>query len=76
MSFKDAAVVATIVMIVLLSATFFPSHNYDALCADPARYAYELVTSLISYWIGTFASVTGLMAYAQTKKSGDDSGSG
>jgi hypothetical protein len=71
MNFRDAAIVATVIMFVFLSATFFPSHSYDSLCADPARYAYELLTSMLAYWIGTFASVTGLMAYAQKKNSGD-----
>lgn len=72
MAFKDAAIVATVVMVSLMCTAFFPGHSYDALRADPARWIYELLTSALTFWITTFAGLTGLMAYTSRVKSGDE----
>jgi hypothetical protein len=74
MVFRDAAIVATVVMILLLIGQFFPAHNYDVLIADPARYAYDLFVSVLGYWFSTFAGLTGLSMYAKSRDAGDMKG--
>lgn len=65
MHFRDAAVVATVVTLVLLGAVFYPAHTYDIFKADPGRFLWDFGQFLFSTWIAEFGSLTGLMAYVR-----------
>lgn len=71
MTYRDAAFVATILMIATASAVFMPTHGYDVLINDPPRFAYDLFNFLWTTWITTFLSLTGLTYYAKRQGSGD-----
>ena len=71
MNFRDAAIVASVVMLALTATVFMPAHGYDVLLSDPPRWAFDLFVFAFSTWITQFGALTGLMAYANAKKSGD-----
>jgi hypothetical protein len=58
-------------MFFLLVTAFFPSHNYDQLSADPGRYVYDLLVGIVTYWVTSFATMTGLIVYVQKKETGE-----
>lgn len=68
MKYQDALVVATVLMLLLTATTFIPSHPYDAIVDDPARYAYDLITFLLQAWITSFCGLTGLIVYVKRKE--------
>jgi len=74
MSYRDAAIVATILMIATAATVFMPTHGYDVLIRDPQRFAYDLFNFLWTTWITIFVFLTGLTKYAQSQKSGDGEG--
>jgi hypothetical protein len=74
MSYRDAAIVATILMLVSAATVFMPTHGYDVYVSDPPRFGYELFAFLFSSWITYFVSLTGLTYYAKSKSSGDGEG--
>lgn len=76
MQYRDAVYVATVLMILMVATTFLPSHSYDMLSADSQRYLYELTTFCLQSWITSYAGLTGLIVYVQTKKAREGSGSG
>jgi len=71
MSYRDAAIVATILMFSLAAGAFMPTHGYDVLISDPPRFAYDLFMFLWTTWITTFVSLTGLTYLAKRSQSGD-----
>ena len=69
MQYRDALIVATVLMVLLTATTFIPSHSYDVLVEDPARYCYDLITFLLQAWITSFCGLTGLIVYVKRKES-------
>lgn len=69
MQYQDALVVATVLMILLTCTTFIPSHPYETIVDEPARYAYDLITFLLQAWITSFCGLTGLIVYVKRKES-------
>lgn len=76
MSFRDAAVVATILMIATAFTVYMPTHGYDVYMGDPDRFLFNLIIYLGSSWITVFVSLTGLTAYAKHQAASDEDGSG
>lgn len=74
MSYRDAAIVATVLMLFLAATTFMPLHGYDVYMRDPPRFAWDLLNFLWLSWITMFVSLTGLTKYAKSKSSGDGDG--
>ena len=68
MQYRDALIVATVLMILLTCTTFIPAHPYEAIVDDPARYAYDLITFLLQAWITSFCGLTGLIVYVKHKE--------
>ena len=65
MKFKDAGIVATVLMLVSLATLFLPTHDYAIVMSDFSKYAYDLVVFLFSSWVTYFGSLTGLMLYTR-----------
>lgn len=65
MKFKDAGIVATVLMLVSMATLFLPAHDYNVFLADMQKYLFDLGTFVFSSWITFFGSLTGLMAYAR-----------
>lgn len=76
MSYRDAAIVATILMIATAFAVYMPTHGYDTYVRDRERFTFDLVVFLGSSWFTIFISLTGLTAYAKYQASSEGSGSG
>ena len=74
MSYRDAAIVATILMLVSAATVFMPTHGYDVYLNDPQRFGWDLCVFLFSSWITQFVVLTGLTYYAKSKSSGDGEG--
>lgn len=74
MSYRDAAIVATILMMFLAATAFMPVHGYEVYLRDPPRFAWDLMSFLWLTWITSFVSLSGLMKYAKSKSSGDGEG--
>jgi len=74
MSYRDAAIVATILMMFLAATAFMPVHGYEVYLSDPQRFYWDLFNFLWISWITIFVSLTGLMKYATSKSSGDGEG--
>jgi len=72
MSYRDAAIVATILMIAMTCAVFMPTHGYDVLINDPPRFAFDLIVFIASSWVTQFMVLTGLTVYAKRGTSGED----
>lgn len=70
MSIKDAAIVATFLMLATLFTLFFPSHTYDLLLADYTRYLFDLAVFAGSSWLTNFGLLSGLSKYAQRATEG------
>lgn len=68
MQYRDAIVVATVLMILLTCTIFIPTHPYESIVEEPQRYAYDLITFLLQAWITSFCGLTGLTVYAKTKQ--------
>lgn len=71
MSYRDAAIVATILMIATAATAFMPTHGYEVMIIDPPRFAYDLFVFLWTSWITTFVALTGLTYYAKRSRSGE-----
>jgi len=76
MSYRDAAIVATVLMIATAFTVYMPTHGYDVYVGDPDRFLFDLVAFLGSSWVTVFVSLTGLTAYAKRQASSEGSGSG
>lgn len=74
MSYQDAAIVATILMVATAFAVYMPTHGYDVYVRDRERFIFDLVTFLGSSWITIFMALTGLTAYAKHQASSEGSG--
>lgn len=68
MSFRDAAIVATILMLSTIATLFLPAHTYDIWASDTIRTAYDLFVFGFSAWITAFCTLTGLSIYAKRKE--------
>ena len=68
MQYRDALVVATVLMVLLVCTTFMPAHPYESIAEDPARYTYDLITFCLQAWITSFCGLTGLIVYVKTKQ--------
>jgi hypothetical protein len=71
MSYRDAAIVATVLTLVMAASVFMPTHGYDVFLNEPPRFVWDLTVFLFSSWISEFVILTGLTAYAKSKSSGD-----
>jgi len=71
MQYRDAVYVATILMVLMVATTFVPAHPYDTALSDFSRYVYDLLTFMLTSWITTFCTLTGLMAYVKSRESGE-----
>lgn len=71
MSFRDAAIVATVLMIVTTFTVFMPTHGYEVYTREPERFYFELIMYLGSSWLTLFGSLTGLTALAKRSASGE-----
>lgn len=65
MSWRDAALVAAILMLLSIGTLYLPFHGYDVVTSDPTRAVYELIVFAFVSWITYFVSLTGLNIYAQ-----------
>ena len=65
MTFKDAAIVATILMLASIATLFLPFHTYESVIADIYKTIYEISTFGFIAWITYFLSLTGLNVYAK-----------
>ena len=65
MTYKDAAVVATFLMLSAIAVLFMPFHGYDVLVNDPARFGFEFGVFAFAAWITNFLILTGLNVYAK-----------
>lgn len=60
MTFKDAAVVATIVAFIIWILQFFANAQYALIVADPGAWCFEALKNYLVNWAGTFAALAGL----------------
>ena len=67
MKFKDAVVVATILMLATIATLFLPNHAFETWTTDTFKTAYDLIVFGFEAWITSFVALTGLTAYAKHK---------
>lgn len=60
MGLKDAAVVSTVVALMIWILSFFANAQYLVIVADPAEWAFEAVKTYAVSWAGTFIGLAGL----------------
>ena len=65
LTWKDAALVATILMAFSMATLYVPFHPYEEITADVYRAVFNLVEFAGVAWITFFVSLTGLNAYAK-----------
>lgn len=65
MTFKDAAIVATIVTFFLCMTVFMPLWGYADVKTNIEEFAYKILMFILSAWITQFMLLTGLNAYAK-----------
>jgi len=63
MTFKDAAIVATIIAFVTWILTFLANATTGQIRADPADFAFNAIKTYAISWAGTFISLAGLEQY-------------
>jgi hypothetical protein len=69
MKYRDALIVATILMFASIASGFLPFHPFEVWQGEAlGKTAYELVTFAFSTWIASFVTLTGLTAYAKSKE--------
>jgi hypothetical protein len=76
MTYRDAAIVATILMLSTAAFVFMPTHGYDVMMSNPSRFAYDLFNFLWTTWITTFVSLTGLTYLSKKQQPSESSESG
>lgn len=60
MTFKDAAIVATVIAFVTWILTFLAAATIGQLRADPAAFCFEAIKTYAISWAGSFISLAGL----------------
>jgi len=60
MTLKDAALIATIVALVIWILNFFAVQEWIIIIADPASWCFIAVRTYLVSWAGTFISLAGL----------------
>jgi len=68
MTFKDAAVVSTVVAFVTWILTFLASAYIGQIRADPSEFVFEAIKTYAVTWAGTFISLAGLEQYVKRQK--------
>jgi len=68
-TWKDAAVIALVLMTGLIATMFLPQWSYEAINEDVCKFGYELLRFSINAFITTFISLTGLTYVTQKKPS-------
>ena len=68
MKWRDAAIVATVLMFLFMCTVFMPSYTYEVIEADVPHFTFEVFKFAATAWITAFASLTGLTAYAKSKQ--------
>lgn len=76
MSYRDAAIVATVLMLVSVATVYMPTHGYDVYISDPQRFSFELETFAFSSWVTNFAALKGIAIVVSRRESGDGKESG
>jgi len=60
MTFKDAAIVATIAAFVIWVLNFLANATAGQIRADPAAFCFEAVKTYLIAWAGNFMTLSGL----------------
>lgn len=60
MSLKDAAIVSTVVALMIWILTFLADAQWVVIVADPGAWAFEAVKTYAVSWAGTFIGLAGL----------------
>jgi len=68
MTFKDAAVVSTVVAFVTWILTFLASASMGQVRADPVAFVFDAVKTYAVTWAGTFISLAGLEQYVKRQE--------
>ena len=63
MTLKDAAIVSTLIALVLWILQFFANAQYVAVVADPGAWIFEALKNYLVNWAGTFITLAGLEQY-------------
>jgi hypothetical protein len=68
LSFRDAALVSTILTVVLVFTAFMTSHGFNLWVANPAQCVYDIIVFVGTSWITEFVTLTGLGYYVKRQK--------
>ena len=60
MTFKDAAIVSTLIALVLWILQFFANAQYVTVVSDPYAWVFEALKNYLVNWAGTFMTLAGL----------------
>jgi len=73
MTWKDAAIVATIAAAAIWILSFFANASYAQLASDPGRWIFDAVKNYAVSWAGIFISLAGLEQLVKRTQSGGES---
>ena len=68
MSFKDAAIVATVAAFSIWVLEFLASATIGTVRADPWAFVFDAIKTYMVSWAGTFLSLAGLEQYISRRK--------
>ena len=68
MTFKDAAIVSTLIALVLWILQFFANAQYIIVVADPNAWVFEALKNYLVNWAGTFITLAGLEQLVKKKE--------
>lgn len=68
MTFKDAAIVSTVVAFVIWILNFLASATIGQVRADPAAFLFDALKTYLVSWAGTFIGLAGLDQYIKRQE--------
>ena len=68
MTFRDAAIVASIAAFAVWILQFFANAQYVDLTSDPGRWVFEAIKNYAVNWAGTFIALAGLEQLIKKKE--------
>jgi len=68
MTFRDAAIVASVVAFVTWILTFLANASMGQLRADPLAFCFEAIKTYAISWAGSFISLAGLEQYVKRQE--------
>lgn len=68
MTLKDAAVVASVLALVIWILEFLASATWTVIVADPAAFLFECFKTYLVSWAGSFLGLAGLEQYMKRKE--------